>query len=358
MPKVRLSGTVLGTDDPGRAVRARLLYLLFGAGWDIYNSNGDQRITLSNIERKIIEADAFVFTPGATLEDMFKAISIFVGYQTLDKNLAGKPTVILNADFSWDPLFSVLDHLNRMGTIKQDHRDFLLGSESPEAVLETLDVVASRGLPDAGREKMGESKATSFETPVPDDYLGNVCVFCSATLEEPSYLRDGEELGRLLAVNRLGCVSGAGKSGIMGAVVKGSVGAGGWTAGSNVPHIIELEGLPDGLSSFWLRGDIYTRMEVMIENSDAFVIFPGGAGTVQELLALMIFKHQKNPLMAGKPVIVFNRSNAAGVRFWDPLINLLSDLCEPGDFAVANTLEDILPAIRSGLEKTRTAVVG
>ncbi|RYD67345.1 MAG: hypothetical protein EOP83_03035, partial [Verrucomicrobiaceae bacterium] len=65
MPKVRLSGTVLGHDDPGRTVRARLLYLLFGAGWDIYNSNGDQRITLSNIERKIIEADAFVFTPGA-----------------------------------------------------------------------------------------------------------------------------------------------------------------------------------------------------------------------------------------------------------------------------------------------------
>ena len=45
MPKVRLSGTVRGTDDPGRAVRARLLYLLFGSGWDIYNSNGDQRIT-------------------------------------------------------------------------------------------------------------------------------------------------------------------------------------------------------------------------------------------------------------------------------------------------------------------------
>lgn len=357
MPKVRLSGTVHGTDDPGREVRARLLYLLFGAGWDIYNSNGDQRITLSNIERKIIEADAFVFTPGATLEDMFKAISIFVGYQTLDKNLAGKPTVILNTDDSWAPLFSVLDHLNRMGTIKQDHRDFLLAAESPGAVLDTLDVVRLKGVPDAGREKMGESKATSFETPVPDDYVGNVCVFCSATLEEPSYLSDGEELGRLLAENRLGCVSGAGKSGIMGAVVKGSVGAGGWTAGSNVPHIIELEGLPEGLSSFWLREDIYTRMEVMIENSDAFVIFPGGAGTVQELLALMIFKHQKNPLMAGKPVVVFNRANADGVRFWDPLIELLDGLCQPGDFVVADELGAILPAVQGGLARAMPAAV-
>jgi hypothetical protein len=155
MPKVRLSGTVTGTDDPGRAVRARILYLLFGAGWDIYNSNGDQRITLSNIERKIIESEAFVFTPGATLEDMFKAISIFVGYQTLDRNLAGKPTVILNTDFSWDPLFGVLDHLNKMGTIKQDHRDFLLAAESAEGVLETLELVRTKGIPDAGRDLGG-----------------------------------------------------------------------------------------------------------------------------------------------------------------------------------------------------------
>jgi uncharacterized protein (TIGR00730 family) len=349
MPKVRLSGTVRGTDDPGRAVRARLLYLLFSSGWDIYNSNGDQRITLSNIERKIIEAEAFVFTPGATLEDMFKAISIFVGYQTLDRNLAGKPTVILNTDFSWDPLFSVLDHLHRMGTIKQEHREFLLAAESPEAVLETLDRVRREGVPDPGRDKSGESAARSFETPPPADYAGNVCVFCSATLEDPAYLAEGEELGRQLARNRLGCVSGAGRSGIMGAVVKGAVEAGGWAAGSNVPHIIELEGLPDGLSSFWLRPDIYTRMEVMIENSDAFVIFPGGAGTVQELLALMIFKHQKNPLMNGKPVVLFNRRDADGPRFWDPLIDLLGEFCQPGDFSVAGELDDILPAIQRGM---------
>ena len=355
MPKVRLSGTVRGTDDPGREARARLLYLLFSKGWDIYNSNGDQRITLSNIERKIIESEAFVFTPGATLEDMFKAISIFVGYQTLDRNLAGKPTVILNTDSSWNPFFAVLDHLNRMGTIKQDHRDFLLAADHPEGVLETLEMVRMKGLPDAGREKIGESKATSFEEPVPPDYVANVCVFCSATLEEPSYLADGEALGRHLAENRMGCVSGAGRSGIMGAVVEGSVGAGGWTAGSNVPHIIELEGLPDGLSSFWLRPDIYTRMEVMIENSDAFVIFPGGAGTFQELLALMIFKHQKNPLMAGKPVVLFNRQNPAGVRFWDPLIGLLRGLCSSGDFSVAETLDDILPAIQGGLAEKEPA---
>lgn len=351
MATIRLSGTVLGADDPNRASRARLLYLLFAKGWDIYNSNGDQRITLSNIEKKIIESDAFVFTPGATLEDMFKAISIFVGFQTLDRNLAGKPTVVLNEDASWNPFFAVLSHLHQMGTVRQNFEDFLLTVNTPEAVLDALERVKAHGIPDAGRYPIEDTEVTIRETPVPENYIGNACVFCSASLEDPDYLADGETLGRVLAENKVGCITGAGRSGIMGAVVKGSVAAGGWTGGSNVPHIIKLEGLPDGLSRLWLRPDIYTRMQVMIENSEAFIIFPGGAGTVQELLALMIFKHQKDPLMEGKPVVIFNREHHSGLRFWDPLIDLLSDMARPGDFVVAKTLKELLPAIMVGMKR-------
>ena len=53
MPRVRLSGTVNGVTDPNREVRALMLYHLFANGWDIYNSTGDQRISLINIEEKI-----------------------------------------------------------------------------------------------------------------------------------------------------------------------------------------------------------------------------------------------------------------------------------------------------------------
>ncbi len=346
MPKVRLAGTVRGERDPNREIRARLLYSLFSKGWDIYNSNGDQRISLSNIERKIIESEAFVFTPGATLEDIFKAVSIFVGYQTLDIHLAGKPTVLLNSDHSWAPLFSLLSHLNQLGTVRQDHTEYLLLADSPEEVLTLLESARTKGIPSVGREKTGAISGGSFETPLPTDHEGSVCVFCSASMEDPAYLNDGYELGRLLAVNKLGCVSGAGSSGIMGEVVRGSVDAGGWTAGSNVPHIIELEGLPEGLSTFWLQPDIYTRMEVMIQHSDSFVIFPGGSGTVQEMLALMIFKNQGHPSMIGKPVVIFNRLDANGVRFWDPLIEMLSNWCYDGEFVVVDDLEALVPTIK------------
>jgi len=346
MPTVRLAGTVRGEKDPNREIRAVLLYQLFSKGWDIYNSNGDQRISLSNIERKIIESEAFVFTPGATLEDVFKAVSIFVGYQTLDRHLAGKPTVILNSDGSWDALFNLLVHLNLLGTVKQNHADYLLLATEVGEVIDLLEKARAHGLPDVGRERSGLVAGPSFETPLPGNIEGSICVFCSATIEDPAYLADGYQFGVMLAEESFGCVSGAGNSGIMGEVVRGAVDSGGWTGGSNVPHIIELEGLPEGLSSFWLRPDIYTRMEVMIERSDAFVIFPGGAGTVQEMLALMIFKHQKNPLMEGKPVVIFNREDADGQHFWDPLVEMLTPWCTPGEFEIVTDLADVIPAVR------------
>jgi hypothetical protein len=356
MPKVRLAGTVHGEKDPNREVRARLLYSLFSKGWDIYNSNGDQRISLSNIERKIIESDAFVFTPGATLEDLFKAVSVFVGYQTLDVNLSGKPTVLLNSDGSWDRLLALLSHLNGLGTVKQNHADYLLLAESPEEVLQLLESTRREGLPSVGREKTVTNTMDSFDAPLPEDHEGSVCVFCSASIEDPAYLSDGYAFGKQLAQSRLGCVSGAGNSGIMGEVVRGSVDAGGWTGGSNVPHIIEIEGLPVGLSSFWLMPDIYTRMQVMIRNSDAFVIFPGGSGTVQEMLALMIFKQQNHPSMTGKPVVIFNRKDENGEFFWTPLIEMLATWCYDGEFIVVDELHELIPTLQNLIAPSSIAV--
>lgn len=361
MPYVRLSGSVLGIDNPARQDRAKLLYLLYDAGWDILNSSGGQQITLSNIEEKITESDAFLFTPGCSLQDMFKAISVFVGYQTMDKHLFGKPTVILNNEKCWDPFFAVLTELQRRKTVKQDHTEYLLNATSPEDAIEKLHAARSAGVPDAGRVIECRDEVAISDTPPPASLKGNVCVFCSASLEDPAYISDGESLGARLAHADFGCVSGAGKTGIMGAVVRGSVGAGGWTAGSNVPHIIELEGLPDGLSRFWLRDDIYTRMEVMIENSDAFVIFPGGAGTVQELLALIIYRHQDSPMMKHKPIVIFNRPDEEGHGFWDSLIELLEKVCQKDDYTVATTLDEVdeILAARVPLAyTTRTSSVG
>ena len=88
-------------------------------------------------------------------------------------------------------------------------------------------------------------------------------------------------------------------------------------------------------------------MEIMIERSDAFIIFPGGAGTVQEMLALLLLKEAGDPLMKGKPIIVYDRMDRSGQRFWTPLNDLLSLIgVDSGDYQVVGKLEDILPAIK------------
>ena len=346
MPTVRLSGSICETDPPSkREIRAYILYLLFKNGWDIYNSNGDQRITLSNIEEKIIESDAFAFMPDPMLEDLFKATSIFVGYQTLDPYLEGKPTVIMNGDGSWTHYFELLAHLQRKGTIRQEVGDFLRLVDDADALSEELSTSLGRELPDAGRKVIAEERSDSYECAPPTDLLFNVCVFCSATIENEGYLKDGYAFGKQLAESNIGCVTGAGKSGVMGQVVAGACENGGWTGGSNVPHIIALEGLPEGLSCFWPRADIYTRMEVMIQNSDAFVAFPGGSGTVQEVLALLILHQQGDPLMARKPIVLYNRIDQDGIPFWDPLIRLLKEQGVDHLITAVQGLDEILPAI-------------
>ena len=274
MPTIALSGVRSGVSTSNQKIRAFFLNELVSRGWKIGNSYGDQIITLDNIEVKIRGADAFIFMPDAQIEDIFYTVSIFVGYQTLDPDLKGKPAVILNSDGSWDLLFELLDQLELFGTIRQSYRKFLLHSKEPQEALANLEYAARVGIPDSGREKIISEPTLSFETPLPADIKSTVCVFCSASMDAEDYINDGYNLGKLLANNNYGCVSGAGTTGVMGSVVQGSAEAGGWTAGSNVPHIIEVEGLPDGLSSFWLRPDIYTRMEVMIQRSEAFIIFP------------------------------------------------------------------------------------
>ena len=342
MRTVRLSGKINGTEDPNRETRAQMLYTLFAAGWDIQNSNGDEDITLSNIEEKIIAANAFMFMPDPTLQDIFKAVSIFVGYQTMDQHLANKPTVILDTNHSWEPLYELLDSLKALGTIEQDYKRFLLKADSTQHALDHLQATHDNGIPSVGREKIKESSTKSFSLGKPENITHNICVFCSASIRDQDYLNEGYALGKLLADSSIGCVSGAGKTGVMGTVVQGCIESGGWAAGSNVPHIIELEGLPKGLAEFWLRDDIYTRMEIMIEKSDGFIIFPGGSGTVQEMLALLIFKQMGHTLMKNKPVVIYNKpiDQHGQQGFWDKLIALLAPWGDGNYFTVVDTIEE------------------
>ena len=329
MPKnIRLSGVITDNDPKElRSIRAKLLYHLFFAGFNIYNGNGDQGLDLWSIQKKIGEADGFVFMPGARLDDIVKASSIFVGYQTGDKDLDGKPSVLLNPRGSWNQWLELIEHLHTLGTVSQKWNSIIKIVEKPKQVVEALrqQTLAIEKIKTTYGSKPPEKSIkgdTSKKKP-----KHSVCVFCSASTKDPELIEMGINLGTKIAGKGWGCVSGAGRTGIMGAVVKGAYDNGGWTGGSNIPHIIKLEGLPDGMNDFWPTTDIYKRMEVMIDRSEAFAILPGGMGTVQELLVLLDLKRKDDPLMRKKPIVMINPKvkipgSNTPIGFWDPLIEL------------------------------------
>ena len=354
MPKnIRLSGAIREKDSQElREIRAKLLYHLFSEGYNIYNGNGDQDVTLWNIQKKIIEADGFVFLPGAHLDDIVKASSIFVGYQTGDKDLDGKPSVLLNQKGSWDMWLNLIDHLHDLGTVSQKREQII------NIVKKTEDVVSALRKQQVTIEK----KQTKYAKKPPKKSIKgdesrkkpnySICVFCSASTTDDKLIQMGYDLGRDIAKAGWGCISGAGRTGIMGSVVRGAYEGGGWTGGSNIPHIIQLEGLPDGMNAFWPTGDIYQRMQIMIEKSDAFVILPGGMGSVQEALVLLDLKRKRDPLMKSKKIVVVNPSavnkNGKKVRFWDPLIKLAERHRVTQHLTITNTIENVTQLLRPG----------
>ncbi len=352
MPIVRLSGTIIEDKDPNRKIRAKLLYRLYDSGWNIYNGNGDQQVHLGNIQKKIKESDAFVYTPGATLQDMFNAASTSVGIVTNDPDLHGKQVAILNSDYSWDQFIDLLEHLQEMGTIGYHHQVYFEIVNRPKKIIRALEESYFNSIERRnGKSPQRDSSKDIYIDEFKDKYIKkpafNVCVFCSASIKKSNYLEAGYKIGKDLAAEGWGCVSGAGCTGIMGQVVAGSVENGGWAGGSNIPHIIAMEGhLPEGLSEFWPRGNIYTRMEVMLENSNAFVIMPGGIGTVQEVLALIIMKEQHHPVMRHKDIIVINQDFGEGKKFWSPLIKLLNAHGAYDMFHVVDHVDDVIDKLK------------
>ena len=107
----------------------------------------------------------------------------------------------------------------------------------------------------------------------------------------------------------------------------------------------------------WLRSYIYSGMEFMIERSDAFVIFPGGAGTVQEFLALLLLLETGDSLMKGKPIVVYDRTDRSGKNFWEPLINLLKEKGYSDYFTVVKELNMIIKSdVHGSSEAIKNAI--
>ena len=140
-----------------------------------------------------------------------------------------------------------------------------------------------------------------------------VTIFGSARVgpDDPHYAA-AEEVSRLLAEAGFAVITGAGP-GIMEAANKGAKGGGGQSIGCNIELPFEQGANPyvDTLINFKY---FFVRKTMFIKYSSAFVIFPGGFGTLDELFEALTL------IQTGKiyqfPVILFGRYYWAGLMRW------------------------------------------
>ena len=141
-----------------------------------------------------------------------------------------------------------------------------------------------------------------------------VAVFGSARTppDDPEY-RAAQETGALLARAGYAVITGGGP-GIMEAANRGAFEAGGASVGCNIelPHEQKSN---DYLTLSLKFRYFFVRKMMFVKYSDAFIIFPGGFGTLDELFeALTLIQTRK---IHNFPVVLF------GTRYWKPMLDWL-----------------------------------
>ncbi len=116
----------------------------------------------------------------------------------------------------------------------------------------------------------------------------SVCVFCGAASgRDTIYAEAAAEIGTLIAKAGWRLVYGGGNTGLMGEVAQAALRAGGEVIGIMPELLVERERALMSVTRLETVPDMAVRKERMIELSDAFIVLPGGLGTLDELFEVM-----------------------------------------------------------------------
>ena len=153
--------------------------------------------------------------------------------------------------------------------------------------------------------------------------LRALCVFCaSASGRDPLWTKAAFELGSVLASRGIDLVYGGSKVGLMGTVADAVLTNGGRVRGV-IPHVlVDLEVAHGGCTELHVVETMHARKALMGELSDAFLILPGGYGTLEELFEVLAWQGLR---LHEKPICLLNLSG-----FYDSLLTFLDHCVAQG----------------------------
>ncbi|MCB1559474.1 MAG: TIGR00730 family Rossman fold protein, partial [Alphaproteobacteria bacterium] len=137
-------------------------------------------------------------------------------------------------------------------------------------------------------------------------------------------------------------VYGGGNPGLMGKVANSCMAAGGSVIGIIPDSILKLEARHDDVTELHVVPNMHVRKAMMAEKSDAFIVMPGGLGTLDETFEILTWRYLG---IHNKPVIIANIEG-----YWTPMIDLINHMASKNfvkqehlqTFTVANSIEEIM----------------
>lgn len=178
--------------------------------------------------------------------------------------------------------------------------------------------------------------------------INRVCVYCGSSSRVDDAFKDAAaKLGKDIASNGWGVVYGGGRVGLMGIVADSALENKGEVIGIIPEHIQEREVEHNELTELHVVDSMHVRKQMMVDKSDAFVILPGGLGTLDEFFELITWKQLG---LHDKPIVVVNMND-----YWTKLVEAIHNIASEGFmrqedmglFVVVDSVDEVPEALRN-----------
>ncbi len=183
--------------------------------------------------------------------------------------------------------------------------------------------------------------------------ISTVCVYLGSSGRcDESHKEAARAFGRLMAQAGLTLVYGGGRVGLMGILADSVMESGGKVIGIIPKYISRREVLHEHLTELHVVDSMHVRKQMMVDKSDAFVVLPGGIGTLDELCEVMTWRQLG---MHDKPIVIANLQG-----YWTPFIKMI-DAVIAGQFmreedrhliATVDRVEDVIGALTKAPSET------
>ncbi|MDB4835987.1 TIGR00730 family Rossman fold protein [Gammaproteobacteria bacterium] len=178
--------------------------------------------------------------------------------------------------------------------------------------------------------------------------IKNISVFCGAHLgNNPIYASEAKKVAEVIVKKGMNVVFGGGDVGLMGVVSHTAIDNGGEVLGISLQSLYELELTNPRIQEVVVAKTLLERKDIFMQRSDAFIVLPGGVGSLDELAEVMC----SNQLgIINKPIGILNTNG-----YYDHLLAWMKKAVEEGfvsdanfnELIVSNSCEDLIERVVS-----------